>query len=122
MGLHLLALAKLRLLSSSPTFTPLLAATLICPFLLKLSFSLGIVRRTYTDVIESTRLFFFQLRQIIAFEDDHDQPPPGGNGGGVPDRWQRALRLICQRITLVRRSPAVESDEDNFHTLTMLSL
>ncbi|XVF10832.1 hypothetical protein REPUB_Repub07fG0217300 [Reevesia pubescens] len=112
MGLHLVALAKLF----SPTqslFTPLVAG-LICPFLLKLSFSLRIVRRVYIDVIYASRLFFFQLSQI-AFE--ADQPAPG-NG----NRWQRALRLVCQMIAYVRRYPAAQSDEDSFHTLTMLSL
>ncbi|XVF13378.1 hypothetical protein REPUB_Repub08aG0203000 [Reevesia pubescens] len=115
MGLHLVALAKLHFLSSSSRFTPLLAG-LICPFVLKVSFSLSIVRRVYIDVIDASRLFFFQLSQI-AFQDD-DQPAPG-NGG---DRWQRILRLVCQRITHVRRSPAGQSDEDSFHTLTILSL
>lgn len=116
MGLHLVALAKLHLLSSSPThsFTPLIAG-LICPFVLKLSFSSSIVRRAYIDVIDASRLFFFQLSQI-AFQ--QDQPAPG-NGG---DRWERALRLVCQRITHVRRSPSGQSDDDSFHTLTMLSL
>ena len=113
MGLHLVALAKLNLLSSSHSFTPLVAG-LIFPFVLKLSFRLGIARRVYIDLIDASRLFFFQLSQI-AFE--ADQPAPA-NG----DRWQRALRLVCQRITHVRRSPVGQSDEDSFHTLTMLSL
>ncbi|XWS49106.1 hypothetical protein CRYUN_Cryun13aG0135300 [Craigia yunnanensis] len=113
MGLHLVALAKLHLLSPSHSFTPLVAV-LICPFVLKLSFSLRIVRRVYIDVIDASRLFFFQLNQI-AFEADHPAPANG-------DRWQRVIRLVCQRITHVRRSPAGQSDEDSFHTLTMLSL
>ncbi|XVE57660.1 hypothetical protein DITRI_Ditri04bG0107400 [Diplodiscus trichospermus] len=113
MGLHLVALAKLHLLSPSHSFTPSVGG-LICPFVLKVSFSLRIVRRVYIDVVDASRLFFFQLNQI-AFE--ADQPAPGDG-----DRWQRALRLVCHRITHVRRSPAGQSDEDSFHTLTMLSL
>ncbi|XVF51736.1 hypothetical protein PTKIN_Ptkin04bG0208900 [Pterospermum kingtungense] len=114
MGLHLVALAKLHLLS--PSHTPLVAS-LFCPFVLKLSFSSSIVRRVYFDVTDATRLFFFQLSQIV-FEPDH-QPAPGNAGDS---RWERALRLVCQRITHARRSPAGQSDEDSLHTLTMLSL
>ncbi|EOY24345.1 Uncharacterized protein TCM_015972 isoform 2, partial [Theobroma cacao] len=110
---HLLALAKLYLLSPSRSFTPL-PAGFICPFVLKLSFSLRIVRRVYIDVIDASRLFLFQLSQI-AFEADQPAPENG-------DRWERALRLVCQRITHVRRSPMGQSDEDSFRTLTMLSL
>ncbi|XVF52620.1 hypothetical protein PTKIN_Ptkin05aG0032900 [Pterospermum kingtungense] len=115
MGLPIVAIAKLHLLSHChKSFTPLLAG-LICPFLLKLSFGFGVPRGVYTDVVEASRLFFFQLNQI-AFDADH-QPAPGRR-----HRWQRALRLVCQRITHVRRSPAEQLDDESFHTLSMLSL
>ncbi|XWS49737.1 hypothetical protein CRYUN_Cryun12cG0028500 [Craigia yunnanensis] len=83
MGLHLVALAKLHLLSPSHSFTPVVAG-LICPFVLKISFSSRIVRRVYIDVIVASRLFFFQLSQIV-FDADR---PALSNG----DRWRRALR------------------------------
>ncbi|XVE65079.1 hypothetical protein DITRI_Ditri07aG0153600 [Diplodiscus trichospermus] len=117
MGLHLVALAKLQFLSLSHSFTPLVAGALF-PFVLKLSISLRIVRnrRLYIDVIDATRLFLFQLSQIAS---DADRAAATGNG----DRCHRTLRLVCSRITHVRRPPAGQSgDEDSFHTLTMLSL
>ncbi|KAK8266501.1 hypothetical protein V6Z12_D12G250700 [Gossypium hirsutum] len=113
MALHLVALAKLHLLSPSHSASPLIAS-LICSFLLEISSRLSVLRRVYIDVFHAARLFFFQLSQI-ALEADHPAPSNG-------HRWQRALRLVCQRITHVRRSPPAQSDEASFHTLTMLSL
>ncbi|KAH1075005.1 hypothetical protein J1N35_027333 [Gossypium stocksii] len=113
MALHLVALVKLHLLSPSHSASPLIAS-LICSFLLKISSRLSVLRQVYIDVFHATRLFFFQLSRI-ALEADHPAPSNG-------HRWQRALRLVCQRITHVRRSPPAQSDEASFHTLTMLSL
>ncbi|KAK2649066.1 hypothetical protein Ddye_016555 [Dipteronia dyeriana] len=121
MGFHLVVLAKLKYVLMSPshraTITPLLA-TLICPFLLKFSYSFKLIRRGYIDLLHASRLFAFQLQQI-AF---NTEPPLPRMGGNVSSRWERALRLVCQRITHVRRSPPTQSDEDSFHTLTVVSL
>ncbi|KAK8658199.1 hypothetical protein V6N13_036411 [Hibiscus sabdariffa] len=117
MGLHVVAvaMAKLHLLSPSHSFTTPLVAGLICPFVLKVSFRLSFLRRVYIDAFDASRLFIFQLSQIAL---GADQPAPG-NGGR---RWQRALRLVCQRIAQVRRPTVAESEEDSFHTFSMLSL
>uniref|UniRef100_A0A2C9WAM0 Uncharacterized protein n=1 Tax=Manihot esculenta TaxID=3983 RepID=A0A2C9WAM0_MANES len=81
----------------------------------KLTCSLGLVRRAYSDVIYSSRHFLFQLGQITF--DDSNQHQPFGH------RWGRALRLVCQRVTQATRSPAAtQSDEDSFHALSMFSL
>lgn len=113
MGLHLIAIigAKLHLLSHCRT--PLLiAAGLICPFLIKLSLGFRVIRGGYIDLIDASTLFIFQLNQI-AFDDADHQPAHPGNGR---HRWQRALRLVCQRLR------SEQLDEESIHTLTMLSL
>ncbi|KAK8584468.1 hypothetical protein V6N13_109863 [Hibiscus sabdariffa] len=116
MGLFLVAVAKLHFLSSAHSLSPLLGS-LICSFVIKLAFSLRIVRGACTDMVDATRLFLFQLSQI-AFEADGHRPPAPGNG----ERWQRALRLVSERMAYATRSQVAQSDEDNFHTLTVLSL
>ncbi|GLU05575.1 hypothetical protein SLE2022_226720 [Rubroshorea leprosula] len=112
MGLHLVALAKLKLLAPCHNISPLLAS-LVCPFVIRVACSLRCVRRTYFDLLYASRLFFFQMGRI-AF----DAEPGPGNGS----RWRRALRLVCQRVTDVGRLPASQSEEVSFHTLTILSL
>ncbi|KAK3224893.1 hypothetical protein Dsin_004755 [Dipteronia sinensis] len=127
MGFHLVALAKLKYVLMSPshhaTITPLLA-TMICPFLLKFSCSFSLIRQAYIDLLHASSLFAFQLQQI-AFNTEPPLPRLDGNGNvnnNGSSRWDRALRLVCQRITHVRPSPPTQSDEDSFHTLTVLSL
>ncbi|KAK8614037.1 hypothetical protein V6N13_122415 [Hibiscus sabdariffa] len=116
MGMFLVAVAKLHLLSSAHSLSPLLGS-LICSFVIKLAFSLRIVRGACTDMVAGTRLFLFQLSQI-AFGAHGNRPPAPGNS----ERWQRALRLVSQRVAYATRSQVAQSDEDNFHTLTVLSL
>ncbi|KAJ9147717.1 hypothetical protein P3X46_029843 [Hevea brasiliensis] len=117
MGLPLTALAKFHLLSlsSSHTVVSPLLTSLLCPFVVKLACSLGLVRRAHSDVIYASRLFLFQLGRITF--DNRNQEQSLGN------RWGRALRLVCQRVTRSRRSPAAtQSDEDSLHALSMFFL
>ncbi|MBA0708246.1 hypothetical protein Golax_020218, partial [Gossypium laxum] len=60
-----------------------------------------------------------ELNRVVLEADHQPAAAPAGNGS----RWQRALRLVCRRITThARRSPpALEFDVSSFHTLTMLS-
>ncbi|KAJ4712750.1 Decaprenyl diphosphate synthase [Melia azedarach] len=91
MGLHMVALAKLNLLSSAAHgISPAILAGLVCPFVLKFTFSFRFIRQAYVDVLYASRLFVFQLGQI-AFE---SEPAAGYNS-----RWERAIRLISQRVT-----------------------
>ncbi|KAL4602478.1 hypothetical protein ACB092_10G055400 [Castanea dentata] len=114
MGLHLVAIAKLKFLSPSPSHSlnPIVSS-LVWPFLLKLSFSFILVRRAHTDVVHASRLFVFQLGQIFS----NPEPTFGNN-----NRLERALRLVFQRVTRTSRSQALLVDEDNFHILSMLAL
>lgn len=112
MGLHLIALLKLKLLSSSShTCTPLVA-NLIWPFLIKLSYSFRFVHGAYADLIHASRLFFFQLRQITF--DSHQEDPANAT------RLERAVRLVHRRLRRSSRSQIV--DDDSLHTLSMLAL
>uniref|UniRef100_A0A2P2QZD6 Uncharacterized protein n=1 Tax=Rhizophora mucronata TaxID=61149 RepID=A0A2P2QZD6_RHIMU len=117
MGLPIVALAKLSLLAKShSTATPFIAG-LICPFVVKLTIRLKLVSQAYTDLLYTSRLFFFQLGHI-AFDTDQQ-----ALGNSSSTRWERARRLVYQSITGARRSTgATEFDEDSLHTLTLLSL
>lgn len=118
MVLHMAAyIAKLNLLSSSSHSLSPMVASLVLPFLLKLSFGFTIVRRTYSDLLHASRLFLFQVGRI-AFERE-----VADNIGNNRSRLERALRLISERVTLVRRSQVLPSDnEDSFLTLSMIAL
>ncbi|GMY30014.1 Decaprenyl diphosphate synthase [Fagus crenata] len=113
MVLHMVALAKLKLLSHSHNLISPMVTSLVWPFLLKLSFSFRFIRRAYTDLVHASRTFFFQLRQIAL-----NPEPALGN----TTRLERALQLVYQRVTRTRRSQAQPLDDDNFHTLSMFAL
>ncbi|GMN32801.1 hypothetical protein TIFTF001_003832 [Ficus carica] len=103
---------------------------LLFPFLLKLSFSLELVRKTYCDLLYSSRLFVFQLTHIAA--GDHHHNTNSSNTG----RFVRALRLVYERLTHFRwsQSPITSpppfnllsssphDQESALHTLSMLAL
>ncbi|KAF5734897.1 hypothetical protein HS088_TW15G00394 [Tripterygium wilfordii] len=113
MGLHMLALAsKINFLSVSHSVAPVLVS-LICPFALKVAFSVGIVRRGYADLVYAARLFFFQMSQIAL-----DREPSLSSGGST--RWERVVRLVYQRVAHARRTTV--SDADSFHTLSVITL
>lgn len=117
MGLHMVALAKLKLLSSAATshsICPAILAGLVCPLVLKFCFSFRLLRQAYIDLVYASRLFAFQLGQI-AFDSG---PAASSNIHSLGSRWQRALRLVCERVTLT----PTQSDEHDFHTLTLISL
>ncbi|KAL1559776.1 hypothetical protein AAHA92_10080 [Salvia divinorum] len=101
-------LAKLGLAAgATPGLAPLLTTALLWPFVLKFAFSFRPLRETCLDMADSLRLFLFQMSQI-AFEG-------GGADGGGP-RWQRALRLVYERLVHVRRT---QSDEETLLALSM---
>ncbi|KAL3737971.1 hypothetical protein ACJRO7_019492 [Eucalyptus globulus] len=124
MGMHLVALAKLKLtLVASHGLAPILAGGLIWPFLLKLSLALQLSRRNnYADVVQASSLFFFQLRQIVV---ESERPVSPAH----ESRLRRAVRLVCRRMASVWRSVAAAQgsggggdDADSLHTLSMIAL
>ncbi|XAR54949.1 hypothetical protein NMG60_11030296 [Bertholletia excelsa] len=114
MGLHLVALAKLHLATAAAQGGCPVLASLVWPFVLKLSCSISPVRRDYVNVLYAWRLFFFRLSQIVL----NAEP-----GLGDRTRWHRALRLVCEWFNQARRAPAgLESDPESFRAFSMLSL
>ncbi|KAK9274566.1 hypothetical protein L1049_021815 [Liquidambar formosana] len=111
MVMELVFIAKLNRLSTSNSLSPIVGS-LVWPFLLKL-FGFGLIGRTCTDIVYALRLFTFQMGHI-AFGAELR--------GRNSTRWDRALRLIHERVTHARRSPTSQSDEHSLHTLTMLAL
>ncbi|CAN4075990.1 unnamed protein product [Withania somnifera] len=119
MGIHLLLIDKINILanSSHSLSTPYLVS-LLWPFILKLAaFSFRPVNQVYYDLVYSLRLFSFQMSQI-AFNTEPLEP---GRGGGNM-RWERAVRLVCERLTHARRSQFLEADEESLRELSMIAL
>ncbi|KAK9103008.1 hypothetical protein Sjap_020262 [Stephania japonica] len=120
MGLHLMiALAKLKLLAvnstGSSTF-PLVTA-LVLPFILKIPF-ITHTRSMYSDIVAASRLFFFRLSIIIHGGES------SSTGSGHNHRWERAFRLIRERISNRRRLSSLtqSQQEDSLHAASMLAL
>lgn len=110
----MVVVAKLSLIAATHTgpTTPTVAA-LLWPFVLKLSFCFGPIHDACIGMMHGLRLFFFQLG-LIAF----DSNSATVRGGGVV-RWQRALRLLYQRIANARPT---QSTQDSFVIVSMLAL
>ncbi|KAL3499581.1 hypothetical protein ACH5RR_038674 [Cinchona calisaya] len=125
MGLHLVLLAKLKLITITHHHvclgTPIIVS-LLGPFLLKFFFTtFRPLQQAFINTIYSSRLFIFQMGQII----NSNSEPPGfsnGPGTGTSTRWQRALRLVNERLTLARHSQVTESDEESLRALSVLAL
>ncbi|KAK1381785.1 Zinc finger protein [Heracleum sosnowskyi] len=115
MGLPLLALVKLKILASTShtlSFNPLITC-LVGPFVLKVLLNLRTLPSIYDDVSHASRLFFFQVNQIVFHIRQDDL--------GDRSRWQRAIRVFSEMITNSRRS--TESDEArSLHDLSMITL
>ncbi|KAI4303249.1 hypothetical protein MLD38_038902 [Melastoma candidum] len=109
MVLHLAVAAKLNL-SIALRGTILSPTCLLVCFLVKLSLSTSWFQQTFDDTSHGFHLFFFQLSRIV-FGPDNDPHSPG--------RWQRAARLLRQRVGT--RS-AVEEDVGTYHFLSMTAL
>lgn len=122
MGLPMVAhLAKFKLLCN-PSHTALSPAVtvLVWPFMLKLCFSFKLVRQAYSDLVRGTRLFLFQLGRI-AF-DRGEVPADHVNGNG--HRFERALRLVNERLAHLRTPQGLRpSDDDHSQdSLAVLSM
>ncbi|KAK3434597.1 hypothetical protein EUGRSUZ_D02077 [Eucalyptus grandis] len=126
MGIPMIALAKLNhLVLASRSSSPAVVSFLVWPFLLKLSLSGERVLRGYSDAMYASRLFLFQLRRIALHGGGGGGGSSGGGGGrdhAADTRWERALRLVRQRLISWGRSRVMLVDEDSFHTLSMLAL
>lgn len=135
--LHLALVAKFNLMATTNqmSLTPLLTS-LLCPFMLKVFFSFRPLREALYDTAYGVRLFIFQMGQI-AFgpeqeplinstpaaaadtgSNTHPSPPPPQ---GMM-RWERALRLVYERLTRTRHPQFAETDEESLLALSVLAL
>ncbi|GFZ16520.1 hypothetical protein Acr_25g0009290 [Actinidia rufa] len=116
MGMHFMVLAKLNMTTGghSSGLAPVVAS-LVWPFILKLSFGLRPLQQTSTNLLHASRLFFFQLSQIV-FNAESNQ--------SQGSRFERAVRLVYQRFARTTRPspPDSDEDEDSLHTLSMIAL
>lgn len=111
MGLHLVLLAKLKLLATSHCPGPVFAA-LLWPFALKIPLS-GCISRACTRFSVSSVLIVFRLSQVLFQE----QSIRHGH------RWERALRVLCERADVTRRRfSTAQSHETSLHSVSMLAL
>ncbi|PON40651.1 hypothetical protein PanWU01x14_295560 [Parasponia andersonii] len=109
-----------------------MVAGLLFPFVLKISLSFTVVRRTYCELMHASSLFFFQLGHI-AFDtttttttttttsiitDGHDAAAAAASSSS--SRFRRALRLVFQRLTLVPQPH--QQAADSLHSLSMIAL
>lgn len=122
MALHFLLIGKINILatSSHSLSTPYLVC-LLWPYIIKLAaFSFRPIHQVYSDLIYSMRLFSFQMSQIT-FNTEPVGPGMAGEGSGNT-RWERAVRLVCERITHARRSQFTDADEESLRELAMIAL
>lgn len=119
MALHLVLLAKLKLMSTGHRvcLSTSLMASLLGPFVLKFLFStFKPLHQVFRDTVYASRLFLFQMGQI-AFSSE-----PAGFTNGGSTRWQRAFQLVSGRLILARNSQIAESDEESIRALSVLAL
>ncbi|KAK9716379.1 hypothetical protein RND81_06G229300 [Saponaria officinalis] len=138
MGFHLLAIANLKLAKAATHGCTPLVLSLILPFILRMSCSVRIIRQSYIDLFYSSRLFMFQLTQIV-LDDNNNSNNNNNNIEGSNDnrvgsrdisrggaRWDRALRLVSERLIRTRRHLASmrydDDDEVSFHDFSMIAL
>lgn len=113
MGLHLLIVLKLNMITSSVRLNTPLFISLLFPFLIRLgACSFKPLHQIYYNLAHSVRLFFFQISQI-AFS---SQPPAPST------RWERAVRLVYERLTGARHAQFREMDEESLRALSMIAL
>lgn len=110
MGLHLMAVVKLKLLASTShtvSLTPYITS-LVAPFVVKTFLNFRTLPQLYEDVLHALRLFLFQFTQIRQLEDLGDR-----------NRWERALRLLTERIS---RQSSTSDEASSLHELAMITL
>ncbi|CAN4097772.1 unnamed protein product [Withania somnifera] len=110
--MHLLIVLKLHLTASSRSLT---IVSLLCPFLIRLAAcKFKPLYQIYSNLVHSVRLFFFQMSQITS-----DSQPPARRS---TVRWERAVRLVYERLTRARHVQFWETDEESLRALSIIAL
>lgn len=113
MGLQLVALVKLKFLAMAHSHCSWLVTAMPWPFLLKLPFHRINTSRACADLAAASTFFFFRLRQILF---DNQQIEHNGR------RWERALRLFCERAIDARRYSTAHADHASLYSVSMITL
>ncbi|KAI3501062.1 hypothetical protein L1887_28920 [Cichorium endivia] len=115
MGLHLVALAKVKLLGASRLHGAPFLAILAWPFFLKVVLSLRPFQNLIMSVAQDSRLFVFQLNRIIRFQGNEH------GIGGNRRRWERIIRLVHERLPNVGWSMPFEDYEQSLQALSIVA-
>ncbi|KAG1360848.1 hypothetical protein COCNU_09G003110 [Cocos nucifera] len=107
---HLVALAKFKLLASGISNNRQLLSSLLWLFVLKLPLT-SLMPASFSDMASCFRLLLFQLNHILF----HGTPMTSNH------RWRRALRLLRERI-ISSEGLMIQSDMENLNAITMLAL
>ncbi|URD85103.1 hypothetical protein MUK42_28731 [Musa troglodytarum] len=108
MGIHLVIIAKMKLLAWGHSNCQILAS-LLCPFALKLPFIAARLPNSCAQLVVSLRFFVFRLGRIFL------QRRVG--------RWERALRLLHDRVATNEERRRVLGPSDEMLTqISMLTL
>ncbi|KAJ8512536.1 hypothetical protein OPV22_002970 [Ensete ventricosum] len=108
MGVHLVIIAKLKLLAGGHSNCQILAS-LLCPFALKLPFVAARLPNSCAQLAVSLRFFVFRLGRIFL------QRWVG--------RWETAIRLLHDRVVTNEERRRVLSPTDEMLTqISMLTL
>lgn len=120
MGLHLVALAKVKLLGVSKLHGAPFVAILAWPFFLKVVLSLKPFQNLIMSVAQESRLFVFQLNQIIGFQAAGRSRADHGFDGNRR-RWERVIRLVQERLPNVGRSMPFEDYDQSLQVLSIVA-
>ncbi|CAH1415700.1 unnamed protein product [Lactuca virosa] len=120
MGLHLVALAKVKLLGVSKLHGAPFVAILAWPLFLKVVLSLRPFQNLIMSVAQESRLFVFQLNQIIGFQAAGRSRADHGFDGNRR-RWERVIRLVQERLPNVGRSMPFEDYDQSLQALSIVA-
>ncbi|KAF5184790.1 hypothetical protein FRX31_025623 [Thalictrum thalictroides] len=113
MGLHLLALTKLKLFAAATYGTSSLITATVVVFL-KIPFSTRDISRVCSNAFVASRLLLFRFG-VIMFEDEL-------LGTYNRRRWERAFRLFRERMTSGLITSEDHEDSDSLLAATMVAL
>ncbi|KAL4571313.1 hypothetical protein LXL04_018071 [Taraxacum kok-saghyz] len=105
MGLHLVALLGVSKLHGAP-----FVAILAWPFFLKVLFSLRPFHNVIKSVAQDSRLFVFQLTQIISGADNQHER-----------RLERIIRLVHHRVPNIGRSMPFDNYDQSLQALQIVA-
>ncbi|WOL07577.1 hypothetical protein Cni_G16321 [Canna indica] len=116
MGVHMLIIAKFKLLAGGHSSCQMLAS-LLCPFALKFPFVAARLPNSCTELAVSLRFFLFRIGQVFVVD------AAASSMHRRYGRWERALRLLHDRAVGSGQTLRLLSPSDEMLTaISMLTL